>query len=70
MNDVRNRSMLDFHPRVSETSYEIKGSAPLGVVESFCRETGIDVQDFMLVEPDDGVLKLYGDILGYSYEGG
>jgi len=39
INDLRNRSMLDFHHRLSETSYEIMGSALLGVVEAFCRET-------------------------------
>jgi hypothetical protein len=70
MNDLHNRSMLDYHPRVSETSYEIRGSVPLGSVESFCLEIGIGVKDFVMVTPDDDVLKLYGDIFGYSCEGG
>jgi len=70
MNDLRNRSMLDFHHRVSETFYEIKGSAPLGVVESLCRETEIDVQDFIMIKPDYDVLALYGDVFGYSCDGG
>jgi hypothetical protein len=69
MNDLRNRSMLDFHPRTSET-YEIKGFAPLVPVESFCRETRIDVQDFIVVRLDDDTLALYSDIFGYSCDGG
>jgi len=55
---------------VSETFYEIKGSAPLGVVESFCRETEIDVQDFIIVEPDNTVLFLFPDVFGCYCEGG
>ena len=70
MNDLRNRSMLDFHHRVSETSYEIKGSVHLGVVESLCREIEIDVQDFIIVEPDYDQLSIYQDIFGYVSEGG
>jgi hypothetical protein len=70
MNDLRNRSMLDFHPRVSETSYEIKGSAPLGVVEAFCREMGIVVQDFLVVEPDYAVILSFTDVFGSSFDGG
>jgi len=70
MNDLRNRSMLDFHPRVSETSHEIKGSAPLGVVESFCREIGIDVQDFILIDPDNTVLLPFHVVFGCFSEGG
>lgn len=70
MNDARNRSMLDYHHRVSETSYEIIGSASFGVVESFCREMEIDVEDFMMVEPSNGVLALYCDVFGYSCDGG
>lgn len=69
MNDLRNRSMLDFHHRVSETFYEIKGSAPLGVVESFCRDIGIEIQDFIIVKPDNDVLVFYHDIFGYSCNG-
>jgi hypothetical protein len=68
MNDVRNRSMLDLHPRPSETFYEIKGSAPLGVVESFCRENGIVVKDFIFIESDYYQCSMYQDIFGYSAE--
>jgi hypothetical protein len=70
MNDLRNRSMLDFHPRVSETSYESKGSAPLSLVESFCREIEINAQDFIMIESDDVVLSLWHDIFGCCCEGG
>ena len=62
--------IFNFHPRVSETSYEITGSAPLGVVESFCRDAAIDIQDFMIVKPDRDVLDLYHDIFGYSCDNG
>ena len=63
-------SIIYFHHRVSETSYEIKGSAPLGVVEAFCREMDIDVQDFLKVEPDCAVLLLFTDVFGCSSDGG
>lgn len=69
MNDLRNRSMLDSHPRASETSYEIKGSAPLSVVDSFCRETEIDIRDFITIKPDNAALSLYHDIFGYFCDG-
>lgn len=70
MNDVRNRSMLDFHHRASETFYEIKGSAPLGVIESLCREMEISMGDFITVTPDNDILALYGDIFEYYCDGG
>lgn len=70
MNDLRNRSMLDIHHRASETFYEIKGSVPLGVVESLCREIKIDMEDFITVKPNDDVSALYPDVFGYSYDGG
>jgi hypothetical protein len=62
--------MLDYHHRVSETCYEVRGSAPLGVVESFCRDVAIEVQDFISVEPDNDVLGFYHDISGYYCDGG
>jgi hypothetical protein len=70
MNDLRNRSMLDFHPRVSETSYEIKGSAFLGLVESYCRENEIPIRDFIVVRPSNDQLSTYQDIFGYFRDGG
>lgn len=69
MNDVRNPSMLDFHHRVSETSYEIVGSAPLGVIESLCREVKIGLEDFMVIKLDNDVLSVYGYIFGYLPDG-
>jgi hypothetical protein len=62
--------MLDFHHRVSETSYEIKGSAPLSVVESLCREIEIEAQDFIIISPGVDILAFYGDVFGYSGDGG
>ncbi len=69
MNDVRNRSMLDF-TKEQVRLYEIKGSAPLGLVESLCREMNVDVGDFVIVEPDNVILALYQDVFGYPYDGG
>lgn len=62
--------MLDLHPRASETSYEIKGSTPLSVVESLCREAMLEIQDFITITPDNDVLSFYGDVFGYSGDGG
>jgi hypothetical protein len=70
MNDLRNRSMLDFHHRASETFYIAKGSVPLNLIESFCREMEIDFEDFIIVNPADCSLSLYGDIFGYPSDRG
>ena len=69
MNDLRNRSMLDFHHRASETSYEIIGSAPLGLVESFCRNIQIELLDFIIIRPADDLLATYQDVFGYMRDG-
>jgi len=73
MNDMRNRSMLDFHHRASANSerrYEIEGSIPLGVVEALCREIGIEIEDFILIEPNNVVLLLFPDVFGTCHDDG
>lgn len=61
---------LDFHHRVSETSYKIVGSAPSGVVSSLCREMNVDMQVFIVVTPDVNLLSSYTELFGYSYDEG
>ena len=42
--------------------YEIEGSVPLGIVEALCRE--MEVEDFMLIEPNNDVMLLFPDVFG------
>ena len=70
MNDLRNRSMLDFHHRVSETSYEMKGSVPICVIDSLCKEMGIELEYFMVINPTEEILHLYGDLFESDFETG
>jgi hypothetical protein len=57
--------MLDYHHRASETSYDIVGSAHLGIVEAFCREIEIDVQDFIIIRPPESeILMSYRGFFG------